>query len=94
MQGGSETTQREEPEAEAPAKRLSLQWVWPAWRLELLRGACVSLGRSDDATIRLQASGVSREHAELYRQGPSYVLRDLGARMARGWKAAASSTLR
>jgi transcriptional regulator with PAS, ATPase and Fis domain len=39
----------------------------------------LSIGRDEAAHIRLDGTGVSRSHAELYRQGPLYVLRDLGS---------------
>ena len=75
----SETTAREESVVETPANYLALQWVWPTRRLDRLQGGRLSIGRDDGASIRLDGSGVSRHHAELYRQGPIYVIRDLGS---------------
>jgi transcriptional regulator with PAS, ATPase and Fis domain len=77
--GASETTEREESRHENPARELALKWVWPRFRLDRLKGARLVIGRDDAAAIKLDGPGVSREHAELYRQGPLYVLRDLGS---------------
>ena len=75
----SETTAREESVREAPAARLALEWVWPAPRLVRLQGARLTIGRDEVGSLRLEGNGVSRRHAELYRQGPLYVVRDLGS---------------
>lgn len=40
----------------------------------------VCLGRGDEADFRVDSGGVSRRHAEIYRQGPVYALRDLGSK--------------
>jgi transcriptional regulator with PAS, ATPase and Fis domain len=58
---------------------LALDWVLPAARLERLQGARLTIGRDEAAALRLDGTGVSRHHAELYRQGPVYVIRDLGS---------------
>jgi sigma-54 dependent transcriptional regulator, acetoin dehydrogenase operon transcriptional activator AcoR len=39
----------------------------------------VTLGRDEQAGIRLEAAGVSRHHAEFVRQGPVYALKDCGS---------------
>ncbi len=75
----SETTASEESVADTTTARLGLEWVWPTARLTRLQGAQLSIGRDEAASIRVDASGVSRQHAQLYRQGPIYVLRDLGS---------------
>jgi transcriptional regulator with AAA-type ATPase domain len=77
--GTSETTAREESFVEATSRRLMLEWVWPVARVERLQGARLAIGRDAGATVRLDGNGVSRWHAELYRQGPLYVLRDLAS---------------
>jgi DNA-binding NtrC family response regulator len=79
IEGGSEVTEREESVAETSTTRLALDWVWPRPRRDWLQGARLSLGRDDTASLRLEGMGVSRLHAELYRQGPLYVMRDLGS---------------
>ena len=38
------------------------------------------IGRDEDADVRLQSPSVSRRHAEIYRQGPIFAIRDLGSR--------------
>lgn len=78
-EGVSETTEREESTADVPAGRLALEWVWPRPRVDVLQGARLSIGRDATANLRVDGTGVSRNHAELYRQGPLYVLRDLGS---------------
>ena len=77
--GDSETTEREDVSANAPAGRLALEWVWPLQRAEPLQGPRLSIGRDEGASLRVEGAGVSRLHAELYRQGPLYVVRDLGS---------------
>jgi len=77
--GGASTTVREESEVDATAAQLALEWVWPRSRLDRLQGASLSIGRDESAALRVDGSGTSRQHAELYRQGPLYVLRDLGS---------------
>jgi DNA-binding NtrC family response regulator len=78
-EGVSETTEREQSTADAPASRLALEWVWPRSRVDPLQGGRLGIGRDEAAQLRLDGAGVSRHHAELYRQGPLYVLRDLGS---------------
>src|SRR6185503_9419070 len=58
---------------------LALECIWPVARLDTLKGGKLTLGRDSSADICVEGSGVSRCHAELYRQGPLYVLRDLGS---------------
>lgn len=80
MEGTSQTTAREEESAQGVSRtELALKWVWPSQRLDRLKGAELAIGRDDSATIQLNGKGVSRHHAELYRQGPLYVVRDLGS---------------
>lgn len=79
IEGGSEATEREESVVETSPTRLALDWVWPRARRDWLQGARLGLGRDETASIRLEGTGVSRLHAELYRQGPLYVIRDLGS---------------
>jgi transcriptional regulator of acetoin/glycerol metabolism len=73
----SDSTVREESLSSATPQRLALEWVWPEHRLTELQGQRLSIGRDEDCAIVLDRAGVSRRHAELYRQGPLYVLRDL-----------------
>jgi DNA-binding NtrC family response regulator len=74
-----DTTVREESLVETMPARLVLEWVWPRPSRLPLSGARLLIGRDEECAIRLDGTGVSRQHAELYRQGPLYVLRDLGS---------------
>jgi DNA-binding NtrC family response regulator len=76
---GPDTTAQEESVPGAPARRLALDWVWPTKRSQYLQGARLGIGRDEGAALRLEGPGVSRQHAELYRQGPIYAVRDLGS---------------
>ena len=67
--------------AEKAEDELGIHWVIDSTYagLELLRGARLRVGRGEDCHLRLEHSSVSRHHAELYRQGPIYALRDCGS---------------
>jgi sigma-54 dependent transcriptional regulator, acetoin dehydrogenase operon transcriptional activator AcoR len=60
-------------------KELAIQWVVDSRvaALEFLRAGRLRIGRGDECHLRLEHASVSRQHAELYRQGPIYALRDL-----------------
>jgi transcriptional regulator of acetoin/glycerol metabolism len=79
MQG--DTTERTSGDrGETKAQRdLAIQWVrGTEYReLSMLRGARLRVGRGEESHLRLEHGSVSREHVELYRQGPIYALRDL-----------------
>ncbi|HKY35612.1 MAG TPA: sigma 54-interacting transcriptional regulator [Polyangiaceae bacterium] len=79
MEGTSLITVQEESAQGLSRCELVLKWVWPRYRLDRLKGARLAIGRDENATIQLDGAAVSRHHAELYRQGPLYVLRDLGS---------------
>lgn len=74
-----DTTVREESTSGSQPRRLVLEWVWPHFQRVVLQGAHLSIGRDEAAALRLSGTGVSRNHGELYRQGPLYVIRDLGS---------------
>jgi len=63
------------------ARELGIFWVIDGVYagLDLLRGARLRVGRGDECRLRLEHGSVSRTHAELYRQGPIYALRDCGS---------------
>ncbi len=65
----------------AVARDLTLTWVYDgAYRAhDVLRVARLRVGRGPQCHIRLEHASVSREHAELYRQGPIFAVRDLGS---------------
>jgi DNA-binding NtrC family response regulator len=77
----SESTQpAEESEDRSRSSRLVLRGVLPGDTLSRPLGLPrVTLGRADDCGVRIEWPGVSRHHAEIYRQGPSFALRDLGS---------------
>jgi hypothetical protein len=66
---------------EAVARDLTLTWIYDgAYRgHDVLRVSRLRVGRGPECHIRLEHASVSREHAELYRQGPIFALRDLGS---------------
>jgi DNA-binding NtrC family response regulator len=74
-----DTTVREESLVETMPARLVLEWVWPKPSRVALSGTRLGFGRDEECALRLDGTGVSRRHAELYRQGALYVLRDLGS---------------
>jgi DNA-binding NtrC family response regulator len=60
---------------------LAIQWLRGTHygELQLLGGARQRIGRGSASQLRLEHATVSREHAELYRQGPIYALKDCGS---------------
>jgi transcriptional regulator with AAA-type ATPase domain len=59
---------------------LAVRWIFPmpAGRLTPLDAARVTLGR-DEGEVRLLGKETSRQHAEIRREGPLYIVRDLGS---------------
>jgi DNA-binding NtrC family response regulator len=78
-----DTTVRLDESVRRPASAgpLALRWLTP--RLSppwlSLEGARVDVGRGPGVAIVLDAAGLSRRHAELYRQGPATIAHDLGS---------------
>ena len=76
----ADTTQRRESARRAapPAAELGITWFvgGELGALTALRGARIRIGRSEECEIYLEHPSVSRLHAELQRQGSTYVLRD------------------
>jgi transcriptional regulator with AAA-type ATPase domain len=76
-----ETTERvEEHGAPSTGKRreFAMAWFTDAGEVEftILRGARLGIGRDKESRLRLDHPTISRQHAELRREGPIYVLRD------------------
>ncbi|MET0795572.1 MAG: sigma 54-interacting transcriptional regulator [Polyangiaceae bacterium] len=66
--------------ASTPRSRLWLRWVFPASAQAVQLEHRLTIGRDVDCDAPLQGSSISRRHAEIYRQGPIFALRDLGSR--------------
>jgi DNA-binding NtrC family response regulator len=65
----------------ASAGRVAVRWLVPGVRPACLPidGARVVIGRGPEATASFEAAGLSRSHAEIYRQGPALIAHDLGS---------------
>ncbi|HEU4580067.1 MAG TPA: sigma 54-interacting transcriptional regulator [Polyangiaceae bacterium] len=58
---------------------MGLLSVWPSLHFwPLVSGAII--GRADDCTVQLQSDQVSRQHARVERDGPLWLLKDLGSK--------------
>jgi pSer/pThr/pTyr-binding forkhead associated (FHA) protein len=65
---------------------LGIRWVFPTSRglLTRLAGERSLLGRDDECQVQLLGKETSRRHAEIRRDGPVYILKDLVARRSDG----------
>jgi len=61
---------------------LAIRWVFPNPRgmLTRLSDERILLGRDDDCQVKLPSKETSRHHAEIRRDGPFFILKDLGSR--------------
>jgi two-component system response regulator FlrC len=61
---------------------LAIRWVFPTSRgiLTRLADQRILLGRDDDCQVQLLGKETSRQHAEIRRDGPLHILKDLGSR--------------
>jgi DNA-binding NtrC family response regulator len=61
---------------------LGIRWVFPTSRglLTHLSDERIVLGRDDDCQVKLLGKESSRHHAEIRREGPLHILKDLGSR--------------
>lgn len=59
--------------------RLWLRWVSPSYQPAIALEHGLDIGRDSECRVRLNGKGVSRRHAEIYRQGPVFALKDLGS---------------
>jgi sigma-54 dependent transcriptional regulator, acetoin dehydrogenase operon transcriptional activator AcoR len=59
----------------------AIRWVCAGARssYSILDRALIRIGRGSEADVELESGGVSRIHAEIYRQGSIYALRDTGS---------------
>jgi len=82
--GSGDTTQpaRGPSTAAGTSSEYAIQWVFGGGgsRVEVLRAPRLRVGRGENCHLRLDDRSMSRDHAELYRQGPVYALKDLGSR--------------
>ena len=60
---------------------LAIRWLMPplAARWLPLDGTRIDIGRGPGVAVALDAAGLSRRHAEIYRQGPACIAHDLGS---------------
>ena len=61
---------------------LAIRWVFPTSRglLTHLSDERLVLGRDDDCQVKLLGKECSRHHAEIRRDGPLHIVKDLGSR--------------
>jgi transcriptional regulator with PAS, ATPase and Fis domain len=61
---------------------LAIRWVFPTSRglLTHLADERIGLGRDDDCQVKLLGKECSRHHAEIRREGPLHIVKDLGSR--------------
>jgi transcriptional regulator with PAS, ATPase and Fis domain len=61
---------------------LAIRWVFPTSRglLTHLSDERIVLGRDDDCQVKLLGKECSRHHAEIRRDGPLHIVKDLGSR--------------
>jgi transcriptional regulator with AAA-type ATPase domain len=64
----------------AEGDQVALIWVFPEQRITLLPSDRLLIGRSPECTVQLQGDEISRQHAEIQRDGPIFVIRDLGSK--------------
>jgi len=80
MSSNSNTTHREPDSIDAkPPMQLWLRWVLPTELPPIALDHALTIGREADSRMQLTGDGVSRRHAELFRQGPLFVIKDLGS---------------
>ena len=75
------TTILGEQEEQKARGSLAIWWLLPGAtpQVRVLDRAEMLLGRGDEADVSFEASGVSRLHARLRRQGPIFAVQDLGS---------------
>jgi transcriptional regulator of acetoin/glycerol metabolism len=71
----------EKTEDGGPTPGLAVRWIFPALGTVVtpLASPRTLLGRGDECDARLPGSETSRQHAEIRRDGPLFILRDLGS---------------
>jgi len=66
----------------AARERLAIRWLYPArdGRVTPLPPAGLLLGRGEDCDVVMDSAETSRRHAEIRREGPIWIVSDLGSR--------------
>lgn len=65
---------------DAGSDQIALIWVFPEQRVTLLPKDELVIGRSSECAVQLPGDEVSRQHAQIVRDGPIFVIRDLGSK--------------
>ena len=75
------SSQKTAPEG-ASQSELAIRWVFPTSRgmLTRLSEERIVLGRDEACQVRLPGKETSRQHAEICRDGPLHIVKDLGSR--------------
>jgi len=75
------SSQKTAPEG-ASQSELAIRWVFPTSRgmLTRLSEERIVLGRDEACQVRLPGKETSRQHAEIRRDGPLHIVKDLGSR--------------
>src|SRR4051812_28037071 len=79
---GNTTLPAESTQEQSQRTSLELRWVFPSYQapgIALVRSPLL-IGRGDDCDVVVQSTEVSRRHAELRREGPIWIVRDLQSR--------------
>jgi sigma-54 dependent transcriptional regulator, acetoin dehydrogenase operon transcriptional activator AcoR len=79
---GDQTTHPEDNTgcADLPQGRPALRWLYPEVKWTLLSDTPATLGRSEECATVLRGGEASRQHAEVWREGPIATIRDLSSR--------------
>ena len=77
---GNTTGTEDESIASGLRSQLWLCWVCPEVRRPVPVEHGLVIGRDPECEVSLSGAGLSRRHVEIYRQGPIFVLKDLGSR--------------
>jgi hypothetical protein len=59
--------------------RFVVRWLYPEEQTSLVGDGPAVFGRGGEGSVTLQGAELSRRHAELRREGPFFVVRDLGS---------------
>lgn len=79
---GSTTLPAESTQSPSTARGLALRWVFPDYTRApvTLERKAVSIGRGAECDVALPGTEISRRHAEIRKDGPIHIVRDLASR--------------